>query len=149
MNAQCDKLVKIVGRTSTVACSVNLVRPITVQFITLSVHLCQTEFTTRYEDRRAVASFSGDTNFITIHANISSIRSSHFDRTPTCDRHRHWHTDTGRQLIPCKHSVVQVKTDNISFYRRRSAQRAISVKILSTAAQLDKQVVQQIHNKSK
>ena len=34
-------------------------------------------------------------------------------------------------------------------YRRRTARRATSVEILSTAAQLMEQVVQQIHNKYK
>jgi len=46
VDARCNKLANVVGRTSTVAGTVNLVRPRTVSIISLSVHLCRARLTT-------------------------------------------------------------------------------------------------------
>jgi len=51
---QCDKLAKLVGRTSTVASTVNIDGR---WFVALSVHLCRAKLTTRCRDRRNVANF--------------------------------------------------------------------------------------------
>ena len=56
MNTECDiSLARLVGRTSTAASIINLVRPTTVasgQFITTSVHPCLTQLTAHCDDRR-------------------------------------------------------------------------------------------------
>ena len=47
----------VINWPSNVASIVNLVRPTTVRFIALTVHLCRVKLTTRCDDRRAVANF--------------------------------------------------------------------------------------------
>ena len=54
VDAQYDKLAKVVGRTSTAASAVNLFRPTIIVCLTLSVHLCRAK---RCSLQRAVAKF--------------------------------------------------------------------------------------------
>ena len=58
VGCQCDKW------PLTIASTVNVVRPTTVQFIALTVHLYRAEMTTCYDDLRAVAKFLVQTSHI-------------------------------------------------------------------------------------
>jgi len=100
VNPQCYKLAPVVGQTPIVASTANLIRPTTVQFVILGVHLFRTKLTTRCYDRRAVAKFSMSRNsrentVIFRDTRISLKQSKHrcknqldpssrFYRTPTC-----------------------------------------------------------------
>ena len=51
-------MAKLVGRTSSVASTVNFVRPTMAEFITLIAQFCRAELTTHCDERGAVAKFS-------------------------------------------------------------------------------------------
>ena len=116
VDAQYDKLAKVVGRTSTAASAVNLFRPTIIVCLTLSVHLCRAK---RCSLQRAVAKFPtsrvwntvglrqestlvfGHTRIYFKH-NVGQVEESlcaknqldpsiSFDKIPTCDRRTDGH----------------------------------------------------------
>ena len=105
VDAQCNKLVKIVGRTSSQK-NVNLVRPTMVHFFALSIHLCRAKLTTRCDDRRTCHKSrlclgqSRSRKYATLLKTVQDrskeafiphqkLPSVCFARTPSCDGYRH------------------------------------------------------------